>query len=42
MPDYLDLPEQDYEWARTVYGNAWEQKAEGAPVPKEKVVRMTT
>jgi hypothetical protein len=40
--DYSYLPEQDYDWARTVYGNVREQKAEGAPVPQGKVVRMTT
>jgi hypothetical protein len=42
LPDYSDLPEQDYDWTRTIYGNVREQKAEGAPVPKGKVVRMTT
>lgn len=42
LPDYSDLPTQDYDWARTVYGDVKEQKATGAPEPKGKLVRTTT
>ena len=42
LPDYSDLPDQDHDWARTVYGNVREQRPHDAPTPKGKLVRTTT
>ena len=42
LPDFSDLPDKEYDWARSVYGRVREQKAPGAPVPKGKVVMTTT
>ena len=42
VPDYLDLPSQEHDWARTVYGNVREQRPTDAPPAKGKLVRTTT
>jgi hypothetical protein len=42
LPDYSDLPPQDHDWARTVYGNVREQRPTDAPPVKGKLVRTTT
>ena len=36
-PDYSDLPNNEYDWARSVYGNVRERQAEGRPEPKGSV-----
>ena len=41
-PDYSDLPEQDYDWTRSVYGNVKEQVPSDAPRPLGKRVVTTT
>ena len=41
-PDYLDLPYQDYDWTRTVYGAAKEHIPKDIPNPKGKRVITTT
>ena len=41
-PDYSDLPDKEYDWSRSVYGNVHEQPAEGRPPPKGKHVVTTT
>ena len=35
-PDYSSLPEQEYEWTRTVYGNAKEENPKDKPKPLGK------
>ena len=41
-PDFSDLPVKEYDWARSVYGNARQRMAADAPVPKGKPVQTTT
>jgi hypothetical protein len=41
-PDYSDLPDQEYDWMRTVYGHVEELKASDAPPPLGKRVIITT
>jgi hypothetical protein len=41
-PDYTDLPDQEYDWMRTVYGHVEELKAKDAPPPLGKRVVLTT
>ena len=41
-PDYSDLPEQHYEWAKTVYGEVKERIPDNLPPAKGKRVVMTT
>ena len=41
-PDFSDLPVKEYDWARSVYGNARQRMADDAPVPKGKPVLTTT
>jgi hypothetical protein len=41
-PDYLDMSETEYDWARTVYGRVKEELPTNAPKPLGKPVVMTT
>ena len=41
-PDYSDIPEQHYDWARSVYGNVEEVIPSDIPTPKGKRVVPTT
>jgi hypothetical protein len=41
QPDYSDLPIQEYDWERSVYGNVKEDMPEGAPEPLGKSVTTT-
>ena len=41
-PDYSDLPDQDYDWTRTVYRAAKEQFPKDIPNPKGMRVITTT
>ena len=41
-PDFSDLPETHYEWAKTVYGNVKEEVPKDAPTPLGKRVVMTS
>jgi hypothetical protein len=40
-PDYSDLPEQDFDWAYSVYGNVREVECTDAPEPLGKYVTLT-
>jgi hypothetical protein len=40
-PDYSALPEQDFDWAYTVYGNVREVELTDAPEPHGKYVTLT-
>jgi hypothetical protein len=40
-PDYSDLPEQDFDWAYSVYGNVREVELTDAPEPLGKYVTLT-
>ena len=42
QPDYSDLPDQDFDWASSVYGNVEETIPSDAPEPLGKPVLMTT
>ena len=42
LPDYSDLPYNEYDWEWTVYGKVREQTPEDAPEPKGKPVVTTT
>ena len=41
-PDYSHLPKQEYEWARTAYGNVKEEIPKDIPKPLGKRVINTT
>jgi hypothetical protein len=41
-PDFSDLPDINYEWAKTVYGNVTEEVPKDAPKPLGKRVVMTS
>ena len=41
-PDYSDLPKQEYEWTRTVYGNVKGEIPKDIPKTLEKRVITTT
>jgi hypothetical protein len=41
-PDYSDLPDQEFDWMRTVYGDVEELIAKDAPTPLGKKVILTT
>ena len=41
-PDYSDLPDQDLDWERSVYGNVTEELPSDAPAPLGKAVVLTT
>ena len=41
-PDYSDLPEQDFDWAYSVYGNVREHLPDDLPKPLGKPVVLTT
>ena len=41
-PDYSDLPDAQYDWAKTVYGDVEEQVPEDVPPTRGKRVVMTT
>lgn len=41
-PDYSDLPDPEYDWTYTVYGDAKEMIPEDAPAPKGKYVTITS
>ena len=41
-PDYSNLPKQEYEWTRTVYGNVKEEIPKDIPKPLGKRVITTT
>ena len=41
-PDYSHLPQQEYEWTRTVYGNVKEEIPKDIPKPSGKRVITTT
>jgi hypothetical protein len=41
-PDYSDLPNVEYDWAHSVYGDAKEVVPEDAPPPKGKYVTSTS
>jgi hypothetical protein len=40
-PDYSDLPSQEYDWAKSVYGEVKEDKPEDAPKPLGKHITLT-
>jgi hypothetical protein len=40
-PDYSDIPQQHYDWARTVYGNVEEVVPDDVPIPRGKRVVPT-
>jgi hypothetical protein len=40
-PDYSDLPSQEYDWAKSVYGDVEEDKPEDAPEPLGKHITLT-
>ena len=40
-PDYSDIPDFDYDWSKTVYGELVELKPEDAPEPLGKFVTMS-
>jgi hypothetical protein len=40
-PDYLDLPTQEYDWERSVYGNVTEDIPDDAPEPLGKYITLT-
>ena len=42
VPDYSDIPDQQYDWMYTVYGNAEEMLPSDAPEPLGKPVTFTT
>ena len=42
MPDYSDLPTQEYDWTYSVYGNVTELIPEDAPTPLGKPVCLTS
>ena len=41
-PDYSDIPDPDYDWSRSIYGDVKELKPEDAPDPLGKRVTVTT
>ena len=41
-PDYSDLPQHEYDWSRTIYGQVTERQAPDAPIPRGKPVVTTT
>ena len=41
-PDYSDIPDPDYDWKYTVYGDAKEDLPHDAPTPKGKFVTTTS
>ena len=41
-PDYSDLHRKEYDWERTAYGGAKEDRPSDAPKPKGKYVTTTT
>jgi hypothetical protein len=41
-PDFSDLPDAHYEWAKTVYGNVKEEVPKDAPIPLGNRVVMTS
>ena len=41
-PDYQHLPEQEFDWSRTVYGNVTEELHKDTPEPLGKHVITTT
>ena len=41
-PDYSHLPQREYEWTRTVYGNVTEEIPKDTPKPLGKRVITTT
>ena len=41
-PDYSDLPQQEYDWTYTVYGNVQEKIPDDLPEPLGKPVTLTT
>jgi hypothetical protein len=40
-PDYSDVPDPQYDWSRTVYGELQEDKSKDAPKPLGKTVTLT-
>jgi len=40
-PDYSDLPDFEYDWSRSVYGELFEELPRDAPEPLGKYVRLT-
>jgi hypothetical protein len=42
IPDYSNIPERVYDWARSVYGNVKEELPKDAPKPLGKEVVITT
>ena len=40
-PDYSDVPDFEYDWSQTVYGNVKEHKPSDAPKPLGKFVTLT-
>ena len=41
-PDYSDIPDPDYDWSHSVYGEVRELKPENTPDPLGKQVTVTT
>ena len=41
-PDYSDIPDRDYDWKQTVYGEVKEVIPEDAPIPLGKEVILTS
>ena len=41
-PDYSDLPTQDYDWSKSVYGDVKERLPDGVPPTRGKRVVLTT
>ena len=42
LPDYSDLPDEEYDWTYTVYGKVREQLPDDLPEPLGKKVQLTT
>ena len=40
-PDYSDIPDFEYDWSRSIYGNVKEYKPSDAPKPLGKYVTLT-
>lgn len=40
-PDYSDIPDFEYDWSQTMYGNLVEDVPKDAPKPQGKFVTLT-
>ena len=41
-PDWSDVPDPEYDWAHTIYGDVKEQIPDDAPTPRGKSVVTTS